>query len=241
MTSNFPTGLNNLRGTEKMGKFPYLTQIPIVRRIHDYLSYGSGDWVTTLGSTGTIGVVQVGNSPCLAMTTAATNNDTVYSQWAGGTGAVITPYVPRANNFAVYRTRFKFSANSPAIINGLQVVDTTPLAVTDGIYFNKDAGSLALSLIVKSAASGSQDVIALGNMAADTFIDVGWIIDPKEAKIFVVSYDWSTASFTDLGNASLANVPFDIPLTLSKGIKANTAAAVVLYSSFDEPQFERVV
>ena len=84
-----------------------------------------------------------------------------------------------AGKKAWFRCRFKTSdATQSDIVFGLQVVDTTPLDVTDGIYFLKADGAATVDIFCrKNATTGSTTAAAVATMANDTFIELAWYYD----------------------------------------------------------------
>lgn len=108
-------------------------------------------------------------------------------------------------------------ATQSDLVFGLQITDTTPLAVTDGVFFQKDDGDANVDLhIVKD--STATDVTALTTMSDDTYIVLQLYYDG-------LSTIYYSADDALLGTAATTNLPDDEELCVSLSIKAGEAAA----------------
>ena len=118
-----------------------------------------------------------------------------------------------------FNIRFKTNdATQTDIVAGLQVTDTTPLDVTDGVFFLKEDGSTSISFIVEK--DSTQSTLTLPNaLADDTFMTLGYVYDPKDQK-FHVFQDNVLA-----GTVVNTNAPDDEELTVSFGVQNGEAAA----------------
>ena len=101
---------------------------------------------------------------------------------------------------------------------GLQITDTTPLAVSDGVFFIKDDGDTNLDFIVEKDST-STDTTAIHTMEDDTFVTVAWYIDPISSLVY---YAVNNAEPVGVVNT---NLPDDEELTVSFGIQNGAAAA----------------
>jgi hypothetical protein len=139
----------------------------------DFDSYVAGDWVVTETDAGATQALTAGDGGLLLVTNTAADNDLVALQ---KTPAAWTLTLGKKSFF---RARFKVSdATQSDVVIGLQVVDVTPLDVTDGIYFLKADGSAALSIVCrKDATTGSTSASSIGTLVSDTFIELGWYYD----------------------------------------------------------------
>jgi hypothetical protein len=108
-------------------------------------------------------------------------------------------------------------ATESDIVLGLQITDTTPLDVTDGVFFIKADGSAAMSFVVEknNTATTTASVATLAN---DTAIILGFYYDGAGVLEYRVNRD-------AVGTVALTNLPDDEELTVSFGIQ-NGAAAV---------------
>ena len=120
---------------------------------------------------------------------------------------------------AYFSARFKVSdATQSDFVMGLQITDTSPLAVSDGIFFIKDDGDTNLDFIVEKDST-STDTTAIHTMADDTFVTVAFFVDPDTA---LVHYSVNNAEPVGVVNT---NLPDNEELTVSFGIQNGAAAA----------------
>ena len=120
---------------------------------------------------------------------------------------------------AFFEARFKVSdATQSDIVMGLQITDTTPLAVSDGVYFMKDDGDTNLDFHIEKDGTDTTTA-AITTLADDTFVTVGFFIDPNTSQ---VSYFIGEAEPVGVVNT---NLPDDEELTVSFGIQNGEAAA----------------
>ena len=121
-----------------------------------------------------------------------------------------------------FHMRFKTSdATQSDIVAGLQLTDTTPLDVTDGIFFLKSDGATTVTFIVEK--DSTQSTLDLGTaLADDTFMTVGFLYDPKDQKFHVFQNNVLA------GTVVSTNAPDDEELALSFGIQNGAAAAKTL-------------
>ena len=123
-----------------------------------------------------------------------------------------------------FKARFKVSdATQSDVVIGLQITDTTPLDVTDGIFFQKDDGDTNIDFHIEKDNSATSNS-AVGTLADDTFITVAFAYDPNgnsgSGSVSVFIDDSKVAE-----QSTLTNVPDDEELTVSFGIQNGAAAA----------------
>lgn len=150
---------------------------------NDFDTYAAGDWVVTETDSGATQALTAGDGGWLLITNTATDNDLVALQ-----------KTPAAFSFTAgkktfFRCRFKVSdAIQSDVIFGLQVVDTTPLDVTDGVYFLKADGAATVDVICrKDASTGSTSASAVATLANDTFIELGFYYDGQSKIAYEVN------------------------------------------------------
>ena len=125
-----------------------------------------------------------------------------------------------------FKARFKTSdADASDVVMGLQLTDTSPLDVTDGIFFLLTDGSTTLQFIVEK--DGTQSTLDLPTvMADDTFTTVGFVYDPKDLKFHVFQNNVLA------GTVASTNAPDDEELNVSFGIQNGASAAKVMTIDF---------
>lgn len=140
---------------------------------NDFDTYTAAEWVVTETDSSATEALTAGDGGWLLLTNTA-----------GLTDLVAMQKTPAAWTFEVgkkmfFRCRFKVSdATESDLVMGLQVVDITPLDVTDGIYFLKADGSTSVSIVCrKDATTGSTSATGIATLANDTFIELGWYYD----------------------------------------------------------------
>ena len=172
--TRYPAGVVNATQDGAWGNF--LQPRPDLYTVFfdDFLTYTATNWVVTetdAGATQTI--VTAGLDGQLALTNTAGGTDNVSLQWGPGGTTVATQFLWEATKDLVVSTRFKLSAVvDQAAVVGLAIADTSPGASlpANGIFFYKADGAAALIASVRKA--GASTSVALGNMVADTFINV---------------------------------------------------------------------
>lgn len=180
--TRLPNGLTNV-GTSDL--FASMSQ-PDPTKFHEYWNdfdtYTAGDWVVTETQAGATQALTAGDGGWLLLTNSAADDDIVALQ---KTPAAFTL---TAGKKAFFKTRFKVSdATQSDVVFGLQVVDTTPLDVTDGIYFLKADGAATVNFICrKNATTGSTSASSVATLVADTFITLAFYYDGIDKVYYAV-------------------------------------------------------
>jgi len=216
MTTHFTSGVTNVSGDGTLGKL----KAPAPHKYHSYFNdfdtYLASDWTITTTEAGTGSATEAladGDGGLLLVTNAAGDNDHDFFQ------LVKEGYKYEAGKQLAFNIRFKTSdATQTDIVAGLQLTDTTPLDVTDGIFFLKEDGGTSISFIVEK--DSTQSTLTLPNaLADDTFMTLGFVFDPKDQK-FHVFQDNVLA-----GTVVNTNAPDDEELTVSFGVQNGEAVA----------------
>jgi hypothetical protein len=180
------------------------------------MTYNSGDFTITTTEAGTGSATEAltsGAGGQLLLTNAAGDNDLDFLQLKGES------FKLSSSKRAFFEARFKVSdATQSDVVMGLQITDTTPLAVTDGVYFMKDDGDTNLDFHIEKDGTDTTTA-AVTTLADDTFVTVGFFIDPNTSQ---VSYFIGEAEPVGVVNT---NLPDDEELTVSFGIQNGEAAA----------------
>jgi len=171
--TRYPYGVSNV-GQDTI--FADLTK-PDVTGFHEYWNdfdnYTAGDWVVTETQAGATQALTAGDGGLLLITNSAADDDIVVLQ------KTPAAFSFTAGKKAFFKCRFKVSdATQSDVVFGLQVVDTTPLDATDGIYFIKADGAATVDVVCrKNATTGSTSASAIATLVADTFIELAWYYD----------------------------------------------------------------
>lgn len=182
---------------------------------NDFDTYTAGDWTVTETDSGATQALTAGDGGLLLITNTAADNDLVALQKNPAA------FTFTAGKKTFFRCRFKVSdATQSDIVFGLQVVDTTPLDVTDGIYFLKADGAATVDFICrKNASTGSTSASAVATMSNDTFIELGFYYDGQSK----VAYEVNGSVLGSL-DASSSYLP-DTTCTVSFALQNGEAAA----------------
>ena len=175
--------------------------------------YAAADWTVTLvGTTPTNALTSI-DGGALLMTMAATD-DSSSSLQLPTNGFLFDP-----TKRLFFKSRFKISdATQSDFVLGLQILDTTPLAVSNGIWFQKDDGDAFLDLHV-AKASVQTDATAIATVVADTFMTISFYYDPGDSSIKYYVND------VLIGEAAITNAPDAQALTVSISMQNGEAVA----------------
>jgi hypothetical protein len=183
---------------------------------NDFNLYLASDWTITTTEAGTgaatEAISQTEPGGVLLITNDDADDDADFFQYVNE----IFEYV--AGKKFAFKMRFKVSeATQSDVVLGLQITDTTPLAVTDGIYIRKDDGDANLDFVVAKNSTAST-LTAFATLTADTWTVLEIYYDGGDS--ISVSKDGVRA-----GSLPLTNVPDDENLTISFGLQNGSAGA----------------
>jgi hypothetical protein len=219
MTTHFTSGVTNVGVDSTLGKL----KAPAPHKYHTYFNdfdtYLASDWTITTTEDGTGSATEAladGDGGLLLLTNAAGDNDKDFLQ------LVKEGFKFESGKQLAFNMRFKTNdATQTDIVAGLQLTDTSPLDVTDGIFFLKSDGAATISFIVEK--DSTQSTLTLPNsLADDTFMTLGFLYDPKDQKFHVFQNNVLA------GTVVSTNAPDDEELTVSFGIQNGAAAAKTL-------------
>lgn len=212
--TRFPGGMTTTTSETTLGQF----LAPDPSKLHAYWEdfdyYAAADWTVTETQAGATQALTDADGGVLLLTNSAADDDLVALQKVG------EGFLMEAGKRAWFKARFKVSdATQSDLVIGLQVTDTTPLDVTDGIYFLKSDGSTTLSAICRKNASTGSTSLTAGTVANDIWLTVGWYFDGKSSvAVFVNDVQVGTL------DGSSTYLP-DTELTVSFAIQNGEAAA----------------
>ena len=186
---------------------------------NDFMDYTAGDWTITTteaGAGSATEAVSNADGGVLVITNDDADDDADFFQFAKET------FKYETNKRLYFGARFKVSdATQSDFVMGLQITDTTPLDVTDGIFFQKDDGDDNLDFHVEKDGTASS-LTDVHTMADDTYIKAEFYYDGSSSKIKAY------VDGSPVGSVDLTNVPDDEELTISFGIQNGAAAAKVM-------------
>lgn len=209
--TRFPFGVTNVGETNLFADMVQPDPTLFHEYFNDFDTYVAGDWVVTETDAGATQALTAGDGGLLLITNTAADNDLVALQ-----------KTPAAFSFTAgkktfFRCRFKVSdATQSDLVFGLQVVDTTPLDATDGVYFLKADGSAAISVVCrKNASAGSTSTSSIATLADDTFIELGFYYDGAGKVAYEVS--GSVVGSLDASSAYLPDTICTVSFALQNG------------------------
>lgn len=182
---------------------------------NDFFTYDATEWTITTTEAGAGSATEAlasGNGGLLLITNDAADDDADFFQ------TTVEPFKFISGKKLWFAARFKVSdATQSDFVMGLQITDTTPLAVTDGVYFRKDDGDANLDFVVVKDSTATTET-AFSTAADDTFMELAFYYNGKDAiEIF--------KDKVKLGTSVITNLPDDEELAISFGIQNGEAVA----------------
>lgn len=230
MPTHFPNGISNRTKGHPLFNYPYLDPSKYYTYFDDFFEYHSGIYTITTteaGSGNASEAITSGAGGQLLITNDNADNDLDFFQLKGES------FKWDSSKRMFFSARFKTNdATQSEIVMGLQITDTTPLDVTDGIFFLKIDGDTQPDLIIEKDNSSSLSVVEMDAMEDDTFVTLSFEYDPLDvatggAVFRAYQDDVQVGEITGTTNA-----PDDEELTISFGIQNGEAAAKTLTIDF---------
>jgi hypothetical protein len=103
------------------------------------------------------------------------------------------------------------------VVMGLQITDTTPLDVSDGVFFIKADGAATVNLLVEKNNTATT-TSSVATMVNDTFIRLGFYYDGVSSIEYFVNGVLGGSSVT-------TNLPDDEDMTISFALQNGEAVA----------------
>lgn len=211
-TTRFPNGITNV-GEQSL--FAELGQ-PAATIFHTYFEdfdyYTAGDWTVTETDAGATQALTDGDGGLLLITNTAADNDLVSLQKKGES------FRFESGKALFFEARFKVSdATQSDVVIGLQITDTTPLDVSDGVFFIKADGAATVNFLVEKNNTATT-ASSIATMANDTYIRLGFYYDGSSAVQYFVNGTYTGSSVT-------TNLPDDEDMTITIAIQNGEAAA----------------
>jgi hypothetical protein len=211
LVTRFPNGVTNVGEDSPFADLA----MPAPTKFHSYMEdfdyYTAGDWTVTETQAGATQALTDGDGGLLLLTNTAADNDLVSLQKVGES------FRFASGKELFFEARLKVSdATQSDLVVGLQITDTSPLDVTDGVFFIKADGSTTVSLVVEK--NNTATTTSVGTMANDTFISLGFYYDGASA----IQY---SVNGSVLGTSVTTNLPDDEDLTVTFAIQNGEAVA----------------
>ena len=209
--TRFPYGLTNVGETDLFADMVQPDPTLFHTYFNDFDTYVAGDWTVTETDSGATQALTAGDGGLLLVTNTAADDDLVALQKNPAA------FTFTAGKKTFFRCRFKVSdATQSDVVFGLQVVDATPLDVTDGIYFLKADGAATVNFVCrKNASTGSTSALAVATMANDTFIELGFYYDGESKVAYEVN--GNVLGSLDASSAYLPDTTCTVSFALQNG------------------------
>tara|TARA_R110000868_G_scaffold290994_2_gene551289 strand:+ start:184 stop:879 length:696 start_codon:yes stop_codon:yes gene_type:complete len=215
-TTNFPNGATNNTAQNSLGQMILQDPTKAHTYFNDFDTYLAGEWTATDVGAATQALTDEDGGVLLITNAAADNNSSFFNK-------VGESFLMEATKPAFFKARFKVSdAIESDFIIGLQITDTTPLVVTDGIYFRKDDADALLDFVVIKDSTATTST-GIATVADDTYLTVAFYYNGSDKISYYAGTDSNNPTF--IGEAVTTNLPDDEELTISFGIQNGEAVA----------------
>ena len=220
--SRYTSGVTHANKIGPLRNYP----APDPRRLHqfwdDFDNYTAADWVITDVGTDTRAVSAGADGGVLVLTTGGTEDDGTFLQYSGATSSTtVETFKFAAGQQLWFACRFKIDLGTQSdFVMGLQVTDTTPIAVADGVFFRKDDGDANIDFVVISSGASNTTTTAIATITDATYTELAFYHNGVDA----IEY---YKDGIKLGTVAVTNMP-STELTVSFGVQAGSGAAVAM-------------
>jgi len=211
-TTRFPNGVTNVGEGSMFADMGQNSPSSFHNYFNDFDTYAAADWTVTETDAGATQALTDGDGGLLLITNTAADNDLVALQKKGES------FRFASGKKLWFEARFKVSdATQSDLVMGLQITDSTPLDVTDGVFFIKADGAATVNLLVEKNNTATT-TSSVATMVDDTFITLGFFYDGDSTIYYFVNGALGGSSVT-------TNLPDDEDMTVSFAIQNGEAAA----------------
>ena len=219
--TRFPSGVGTRRKPDPLAMFTHPDPTDHHRFFEDFDTFTSGQWTATVTGTGS-NALTAGDGGLLATATSGASSDAVYNQ------KTTEGFSFELGRPAWFKWRGKVDTLACVIALGLQVTDTTPEDVSDGIYFLSTTATGALTIYCRKDATTGSISASAGALVANTFTELAWYWDGKsEVQFFQDGMQKGTLT----GVTASTYLP-DTTTTPSFGIRTTSAAIRTLTTDY---------
>lgn len=215
ITTRLPNGVTNVDADSIFSELKNLDPTQYHTYFNDFDTFAN--FTTTVVGTGTAAIVnEDGGILRLTNTAGATDSVSIQKDNEG--------FLLQSGKKTYFKVLMKISdATQSALVAGLQITDTTPFSVTDGVYFRKDDGDANIDFVVVKNSTATT-ATAITTISDNTYFTLSFYYD-GESKI--------TYAVNDViyGSSVITNLPDDEELTVS--IAAQNGEAVAKICSID--------
>lgn len=234
--TRFPAGVSTQPIGSTLGQYPVPDPADVAQDFHDFDQYVAADWtVTNTTSHATIGLT-AGAGGLISIAGGA-------SSVTADIGAILSlplnvnipvnvvsnTYPPTAK--AWYYVGLKATTAINDQIQAGVTSSNAALTPTDGIYFNKAAGSTAITFVVRKSSTSlaataySTGTTTVATLADATFVRLGWYYDGQgNIDVFVNDAKVCSVNVTTAAGLVVATFPQAVNLGQGFGLKAAATA-----------------
>jgi hypothetical protein len=214
--TRFTSGVGTATKTSNTGYYGMPDPTKWITYFNDFTEYVAGDWTITTTEAGSGAATEALASTSAGGLLLITNDDADNDLDFFNLKTEAFKFVAGKKTF--FKARFAVSdATQSDFVMGLQITDTTILAVSDGVYFMKDDGDASLDFHVEKDSSDTT-ASAIATVSDATMLVAGFYYDGKSAIEYYVDD-------VKLGTSVTTNLPDDEELAVSFGIQNGAAAA----------------
>lgn len=189
----------------------------------DFDLFLSTSWViTNVGVTPTQAISQAKDGILVITNTAGATDSSFLQARDVASGQVAEHWAFDSTKRLYFEARFKVSdAALSSWVMGLQITDTTPLAVSDGIWFQKASAATKHMDFHVAKSSTQSDLTSFADAASDTYMKLGFYYNASNA--FITAYK----DGFPVGSLPITNAPSHT-LVPSFGIQNGEAVAKIM-------------
>lgn len=209
----FPSGVTSQKITQPLGQYVLPDPAKWYTYFNDFTSFAAAEWVVTeTNAASTQAIIDAADGQ-LALAVVSTLDDQLNAiQLLNETFSITN------GKRAVFRARLKLDEVLQSdMVAGIQIKDTTPLDVTDGIFFIKADGAATVDLLIEKD-NVATTLASVATLVADTFIELAWELTPTAVKVYVDGVQVASTTV-------LTNLPNDEFLSLSFAVQNGDAVA----------------
>lgn len=217
-TTNYPNGVTTAKKIEPFGEFILPDESKVHKFFEDFDYYRAADWTVTETGVATQALTDE-DGGALLITNAAADNDRSFQQKVGES------FLFEPGKRLWFDCRFQTNdATLALILIGLQITDTTPESVTDGVFFVITDASTDINFVVEKD-SVATTTAQVGTLVDDTYSRLSFFYDGKsEIAVFVDN--------VRVGSSVTTNMPDDEVMTISFGVRNGEAVSKTMTTDY---------
>jgi len=210
--TRFPNGVNDVSDDSPFAEMGQSAPVNFHTYWEDFDHFRVAEWTLTETQAGATQAITDGDGGWLLLTNTAADDDLVALQKIGKS------FRFQAGKQLWFESRFKVSdATQSDVLMGLQINDSSPFDVSDGVFFVKPDGAATVNFLVEKNNTATT-ASAVATMANDTFIRLGFWYDGVSKVVYSVNGNI-------LGALAVTNLPDDEDLTISFAVQNGEAVA----------------